>query len=94
MAFDGLILNSIVNELQILINGKVNRIFEPNNDEIILNIYSNGKTYNLNININANAYRINLTKNLKPNPYSAPNFCMLLRKYLINSKYLEYIQMD
>ena len=58
MAFDGLILNSIVNELQILINGKVNRIFEPNNDEIILNIYSNGKTYNLNININANAYRI------------------------------------
>ena len=86
MAFDGLILNSIVNELQILINGKVNRIFEPNNDEIILNIYSNGKTYNLNININANAYRINLTKNLKPNPYSAPNFCMLLRKYLINSK--------
>ena len=39
MAFDGLILNSIVNELQILINGKVNRIFEPNNDEIILNIF-------------------------------------------------------
>lgn len=86
MAFDGLILNSIVNELQILINGKINRIFEPNNDEVIFNIYSGGKTYNLDINVNANAYRLNLTQNSKPNPYVAPNFCMLLRKYLVSSR--------
>lgn len=86
MAFDGLILNSIVNELQILKNGKVNRIYEPNCDEIVFNIYVNGKTYNLDIDINANSYRINLTKISKNNPYVAPNFCMLLRKYLAGSR--------
>ena len=53
---------------------------------LFFSIYSNSKTYALNIDISANNYRLNLTTNEKSNPYVAPNFCMLLRKYLIGSK--------
>ena len=86
MAFDGIVLKKIIDELNVLVHGKVNRIFEPTKNELIFSIYSNGKTYALNIDISANNYRLHLTTNEKSNPYVAPNFCMLLRKYLIGSK--------
>lgn len=87
MAFDGIVTKKIVYELKdVLIGGKINKIFEPNKNEIILGIYSHGKNYALNISIASNNYRINLTTTSKPNPLNAPNFCMLLRKHLIGSK--------
>lgn len=87
MAFDGLVNYTIVKELQKqIINGKVDKIFEPNNNEIILGIYSNGIKYALNIVVSSNNYRICLTTSSKPNPTNAPNFCMVLRKYLLNLK--------
>ncbi len=83
MAFDGLVTKSIVSELNnCLINGKINKIFEPNKNEVILGVYSEGKNYALNISIDSNYYRINLTTNSKPNPQNALNFCMVLRKHL------------
>lgn len=87
MAFDGIITTSIVKELnQFILNGKINKVFEPNKNEIILGIYNSGKNYALNISICADNYRINLTTNSKPNPFNAPGFCMLLRKHLIGGK--------
>ena len=85
MAFDGITLRKIVNELSILINGKVNQIHIKSKDNIVFSIYNNS-LYSLNIDTSASNYRINLTTNIKANPLVAPNFCMLLRKYLINSK--------
>ena len=87
MPFDGLITKAIVTELNTcLINGKVTKIFEPNKNEIILGIYSNGVRYAVNLNISPNYYSIYLTTNKQVNPTTAPNFCMLLRKYLIGKK--------
>ena len=87
MAFDGIITKKVVSELEsVLIGGKINKIFEPNKNEIILGIYSSGKNYALDISIASNNYRINLTTTSKPNPFNAPNFCMLLRKYLVGMK--------
>ena len=87
MAFDGFVTNSIVTELnQFLIDGKINKVFEPNKNEIILGIYNHGINYALNISINSDNYRINLTTTSKPNPINAPGFCMLLRKHLIGGK--------
>lgn len=87
MAFDGIITKQVVLELKsVLIDGKINKVFEPNKNEIILGIYSNGKNYALNISISSNNYRMNLTTNSKPNPLNAPNFCMLLRKHLVGCK--------
>lgn len=88
MAFDGLVTHSIVRELNsLIINGKINKIYQPTKNEIVLDIY-NKKKFMLNICIDSSNCRINLTNHLKENPKQAPNFCMLLRKYLISSKIL------
>lgn len=87
MAFDGIVTKSIVTELnKFILNGKINKVFEPNKNEIILGIYNNGKNYALNCSICSDNYRLNLTTTSKPNPINAPSFCMLLRKHLIGSK--------
>lgn len=87
MAFDGIVTRQIVKELNTcLIDGKINKVFEPNKNEILLGIYANHKNYALLINIDANNYRLHLTTTQKPNPLNAPNFCMLLRKHLIGMK--------
>lgn len=87
MAFDGIVLKQVTSELEsCLIGGKINKVYEPSNNEIILGIYSNGKNYALLCNISSNSYRIHLTTTSKPNPLNAPNFCMLLRKHLVGSR--------
>lgn len=87
MAFDGIVTNLIVRELNdCILEGKINKVFEPNKNEIIFGIYNLGKNYALNCSICSDNYRINLTTNSKPNPINAPGFCMLLRKHLIGSK--------
>lgn len=87
MAFDGIVTKSIVAELnKFILNGKINKVFEPNKNEIILGIYNNGKNYALNCSICSDNYRLNLTTSSKPNPINAPGFCMLLRKHLIGGK--------
>lgn len=87
MAFDGIITNNIVAELNnVLIDGKINKVYEPNKNEIVLGIYSRGKNYSLNLSISSDSYRINLTKHSKQNPLNAPGFCMLLRKHLMGGK--------
>lgn len=84
MAFDGIVLKSVVSELNTcLINGKINKVYMPNSNEILLGIYSGGKNYCLLCNISSNSYRIHLTTISKPNPLNATNFCMLLRKHLV-----------
>ena len=83
MAFDGIVTKAVVSELNTcLINGKINKIFEPNKNEILLGVYSSGKNYCLNVSIDSVNYRINLTTNSKPNPQNVLNFCMVLRKHL------------
>ena len=85
MAFDGITLNSIIKELQILVGAKINIIYQPTNNNILISVYR-GHSYSINIDTTANNYRIHLTTHTKPNPLNAPNFCMLLRKYLVGSK--------
>ncbi len=87
MAFDGIFANNIVAELNTcLIGGKINKIYEPNKNEIILGIYAGSVNYALNICIASDSYRINLTTHSKQNPLNAPGFCMLLRKHLMGAK--------
>lgn len=83
MAFDGIITRAVVSELNgCLLNGRINKIFEPNKNEILLGIYSCGKNYALNICINPVNYRVHLTTHSKSNPQNVFNFCMVLRKHL------------
>ena len=83
MAFDGITMHFVVKELQnCLIGGKINKIYQPSKNEILLGIYANSHHYACNIHISADCYHLQLTTSKKENPIHAPNFCMLLRKYL------------
>ena len=95
MAFDGFITKAIITELNNeIIGAKVNKINQPNKNEIYLNLYNEGKNYTLNISTNPEFCRICLTNFSKSNPQNAYNFCMLLRKYLNNSKIIEVSNYD
>ena len=87
MAFDGIVTKAIVAELQKEILGsKIDKVYEPDKNTIILGLYSPGKHNSLNICIDAHNCRINLTTHSRINPQVAPNFCMLLRKHLIGGR--------
>ena len=83
MAFDGIVTKAIASELQQLSGARIDKVFQPNSNNVILGFYLNGTNYALNICTNPNNYRIHLTTHPKPNPKVASNFCMVLRKHLI-----------
>lgn len=83
MAFDGIVTKAIASELNMLSGARIDKIFQPNLNNVIIGMYLNGINYALNISIDSSNYRINLTTHSKPNPKIAPNFCMVLRKHLI-----------
>lgn len=94
MAFDGITTKAVICELQQqLIGGKVNKVFQPTKNEIVLSIY-NKVNYTLLLSANSDYCRLHLTTHTKPNPQNALNFCMLLRKYLIGGKIVEISNYD
>ncbi len=94
MAIDGIILNSTIIELQRLIGAKIAKIHVPRKDETIFQLKKEKDAYKLIISANANDCRINLTDLQKENPMSAPPFCMVLRKYLLNGRIVSIEQMS
>ncbi|MBR2289061.1 MAG: NFACT family protein [Clostridia bacterium] len=96
MAFDGIVTKGVVTELNKALKGaKVNRVLQPNKNEIVLDLYSkDGGRYNLLMSILPEGCRLHLTTHLKENPSNPFNFCMLLRKYLTGSKVLEVSNYD
>ena len=94
MAFDGIVTKAITTELLDLCGARIDKIFQPSKNEIVLGLYLDKKNYALNICIESQICRINLTTNSKPNPQVAPNFCMLLRKNLIGLKLKNIITFD
>ena len=95
MAFDGIITKAVIAELKPnLIGAKVNKVYEPTKNDIVLELYNNGNNYSLNLCINPESCRISLTTYSKPNPQVAPNFCMLLRKYLVGGRIIDISNMD
>jgi len=95
MAFDGFTTKKVILELKkVLIGSKVNKVYQPNKQEIVLGLYNDGVNYLLNISTNPEFCRINLTKHQKPNPQTALNFCMLLRKYLTGAKIVDISNYD
>jgi predicted ribosome quality control (RQC) complex YloA/Tae2 family protein len=87
MPFDGIVTKCVVNELsQSILDGRIDKIFQPEADEILINIRSKGQNYKLVLSANASYPRIHLTQAIKENPSTPPVFCMLLRKYLTSGR--------
>ena len=83
MAFDGLFTKAITYELsQCLTGGRINKIHQPSNNEILMVIRANGKNHRLLISAHSSYARVQITNEPIENPHEAPMFCMLLRKHL------------
>lgn len=95
MALDGVFLHNYINYLRpILLNSKIDKINQPEKDEIIFTLRTGGKNRKLLISSSSNYPRIHFTKESKVNPLKAPMFCMVLRKYLTNGKIREITQYE
>ncbi len=89
MPMDGVMLGFIARELnQKLKDGRVDRIIQPERDEIILFIRAQGENRKLVLSSSANTARVHLTGSNRTGPQEPPMFCMLLRKYLIGGRVL------
>jgi predicted ribosome quality control (RQC) complex YloA/Tae2 family protein len=92
---DGVSVASIVRELnEKLAGGRVDKIFQPERDEIVLSIRAKGGNHKLLLTAEAQAPRIHLTKAAKLNPAQAPLFCMVLRKHLTGGRIIGFEQPD
>lgn len=92
MAFDGFMVSALIRELKnTLAGGRINKISQPEADEIILTV-KNYDTYRLDISVSASLPLVRLTGENKPSPLTAPAFCMLLRKHLTSARILDIDQ--
>ena len=84
MALDGLVVRSIAHELNTkLVGGKIDRVHQPENDEILLYVRNNRENFKVVLSSSSSNPRVYIAnKYNKENPLKAPMFCMLLRKHL------------
>lgn len=94
MAFDGIVTKSISQELKNIIGYKIDKVYQPDKNTVTLGLYGKCTNLILLICIASPNYRIHLTSHVQKNPQTAPNFCMLLRKYLIGFKVKNIYTLD
>jgi len=83
MPFDGLVLAATKKELEDkLAGGRIERVYQPDKNEIILMIHRSGFRGRLLLSADAQNARVHLTITSKENPATPPAFCMVLRKHL------------
>lgn len=87
MALDGAFLRHIKNEIEKnAIGAKVDKIYQPNREEMVLSLRSRTEQYKLLMSARANSARIHFTHTVPENPKVPPMLCMLLRKRLSGAR--------
>ena len=83
MAFDAGMLACVIHEIKsVAEGGRIEKIYQPEKDEIILQMRTVMGGKRLLINAGSNCPRMSFTSAQRENPMQAPMFCMLLRKHL------------
>ena len=92
MAFDGIVIANLAKELnELLSGGRILKVAQPEKDELVLSI-KQYETYKLFLSADASLPLVYLTDTTKPNPLTAPNFCMLLRKHFNSARIISITQ--
>ncbi|MBE6634068.1 MAG: fibronectin/fibrinogen-binding protein [Ruminococcaceae bacterium] len=93
MAFDAGMLACVISEIRRIARGaRIERVFQPERDEIVLQMRSFEGGRRLLINAGSASPRIGFTDTQKENPMTPPMLCMLLRKHLQGAKLSEIAQ--
>lgn len=91
MSFDGIFLHHMTAELQPLVGGRIQKINQPFDQELVLTVRSAGKSHKLLLSAHPVFGRVQLTKTDFQNPQNPNNFVMILRKYLAGA-FIEQIE--
>ena len=95
MALDTITIHFLTEELKkALTDARIEKVHQPEKDEILLILKTYTNNYRLVISANASQSRIHFTQVQKENPKTAPMFCMLLRKHLQSGRIVGIHQID
>ncbi len=93
MAFDGITMAAMVREInKDLQGGRINKIAQPEADELIITARGNNQNKKLLLSASASLPLLYFTEKNKTSPLTAPNFCMLLRKHIGSARILSVTQ--
>lgn len=83
MSFDGMFTHALIKELNTTFaGGRIHKIQQPYDMELVLTIRANRKNHKLLISAHPSFGRIQVTEQAYNNPETPPNFTMVLRKYV------------
>lgn len=83
ISMDGIFVHYLTYEFNnTILKAKINKIYQPNPLEILLQLRTSNQTFQLLISASLDSSRIYLTKQAFENPQVPGNFCMILRKYI------------
>jgi len=92
MAYDGIMMSRVVDEMSTqILRGRINKIYQISQYELLFNIRSQSRSYKLFISIHPMYARVQLSSLNYPTPQTPNAFTMLLRKHL-EGAYIESIQ--
>ncbi|KGX93228.1 hypothetical protein N781_12525 [Pontibacillus halophilus JSM 076056 = DSM 19796] len=97
MSFDGVVTRAVSTELhETLIPGRIMKIHQPTQTELIFTIRSQGKNHSLLVSAHPSYGRMHVTEDRYANPKEPPMFTMLLRKHLIGGfiDSIEQVEME
>ena len=95
MSFDGMVTGAVVHQLSnLLTGGKIEKIYQPEADEIIINVHAGRDNHKLYISSNSSHARLHLITETTSNPLNPMGFCMLLRKHLQGGRITDIQQKD
>lgn len=81
MALDGIVTRAIVHELQGCKGGRISKIHQPNDHDVVLTLRAQRGNSRLLVSASPTYPRVHFTEKTFINPAEAPMFCMLLRKH-------------
>lgn len=83
MPFDAGVMSAVVKQLkETAVGARIDKIYQPERDEIILNIRGVSQSRKLLLSACPGNARVGYCTAERENPQTPPMFCMLLRKYL------------
>jgi predicted ribosome quality control (RQC) complex YloA/Tae2 family protein len=95
MAFDGIVTAAVSWELnQACSQGKIEKIYQPDKDELVFHIHTPKANLKLYLSCNPNHPGAYLISGSPVNPQEPGSFCMLLRKHLLGSRIASVHQVD
>lgn len=93
MPFDAIAMSAVKKEIEEkLISGRIEKIHQPERDEIRLIVKNGGRQHTLLLSASPQNPRVHITETSKPNPIAAPMFCMFLRKHFSGGRIVSVYQ--